>query len=941
MDSTNHKKSLEERVCELEAQVAELRKMALQNIQSVSDTTQRVTQAEKVQTEPLCPEAKPIVEDSVFTPYAMASVEETVTEQTSKEEFVTEQTSKEEYVTEQTTVKETVSDTSASENTEVFIAEDIENTEEQAEEAPETQSLELKIGKKVIPIAGSALIIFALIMFASLIQPYLTNLMKALLMGAGSLGVTALGMWKMKQEGRYKSLFAALAGCGTASCYITALVSHFTLGVLSEYALMACVVIWIAVMTVLSRYRSVMFSYICYVGILVSAYMTVQRWSDSSIGLWVYLISVTALFFANISHSYKRDAWLLIQFPLVMLLMAGIYSNSNLLLLTIFLTTAVVLAGQLVHYNNKVSYKIIFALPTCLSLIVFLACATQFSFDNLYEVLYLPYLGHPAFANHWMWSVLLSITLIGFCILFSKIFSYADTNGGRILIVSMIVFTAYVIPSLNFGAFYHEWFGTHWVPAVLALGIGLYCNNSKFRYLGYFYLFLYVIFYVQGLTIDYTVGEGEYSYKYYLQGKALVYLITLSAFGGLIWRRSDLLERMTLLSGLAFGIVELYVCNFVDAECCYIMLCCMALVLICKGLKTLPESGQGFPNQGFLICVCLFLAVMALPVRLISDDYQIINIPSVYGNPIVGLVASFMLWTLAYIRPSDKVKLACYILFYINMLASIDSGPRFTAYFMYLAVLTASTIWTYRHYTQFDKICHAVLWPCFIHALYIMDIIGGAETWALIALFVISCGLMRFQFNPVTKQLEAFSFKFCNFMHEALSLFGTYLLYSYHDNLFILHTIENSEQIVTFMLVVLTLLLAVMNLKRVNSLVGRCPEYLLSIYNGGKFTWLLVVILWRFSAVSYIISLAGILLAVAFIVAGFRLGFKGLRLYGLVQTIVCVVKLLFFDIVFDNEFYRPVSFLIAGILLFLISFIYFKLERSNAGTASSEAQEEV
>ena len=120
MDSTNHKKSLEERVCELEAQVAELRKMALQNIQSVSDTTQRVTQAEKVQTEPLCPEAKPIEEDSVFTPYTMAPAEETVAEQIRKKELITEQTSKEEYVTEQTTVKETVANTSASEKTEVI-----------------------------------------------------------------------------------------------------------------------------------------------------------------------------------------------------------------------------------------------------------------------------------------------------------------------------------------------------------------------------------------------------------------------------------------------------------------------------------------------------------------------------------------------------------------------------------------------------------------------------------------------------------------------------------------------------------------------------------------------------------------------------------------------------------------------------------------------------
>ena len=45
---------------------------------------------------------------------------------------------------------------------------------------------------------------------------------------------------------------------------------------------------------------------------------------------------------------------------------------------------------------------------------------------------------------------------------------------------------------------------------------------------------------------------------------------------------------------------------------------------------------------------------------------------------------------------------------------------------------------------------------------------------------------------------------------------------------------------------------------------------------------------------------------------------------------LCVGKLLFFDIVFDNAFYRPVSFLVAGILLFLISYIYFRLEKGNS-----------
>ena len=70
-------------------------------------------------------------------------------------------------------------------------------------------------------------------------QPHLTDMMKAILMAVGSLAVTVFGIWKMKSGNRYYTLFAALAGCGSAACYITALVSHFVLGVLPELGLMA------------------------------------------------------------------------------------------------------------------------------------------------------------------------------------------------------------------------------------------------------------------------------------------------------------------------------------------------------------------------------------------------------------------------------------------------------------------------------------------------------------------------------------------------------------------------------------------------------------------------------------------------------------------------------------------------------------------------------
>ena len=154
--------------------------------------------------------------------------------------------------------------------------------------------------------------------------------------------------------------------------------------------------------------------------------------------------------------------------------------------------------------------------------------------------------------------------------------------------------------------------------------------------------------------------------------------------------------------------------------------------------------------------------------------------------------------------------------------------------------------------------------------------------------------------------------------------------------LFFGRAIDGTETVVTVLLVVLALMLAVSNLKRVNDLMRYLPEYCVSVYNGGKFTCTLVVILWRFSVVSYLISLAGILLAIAFIVAGFRFRLKGMRLYGLVLTMLCVGKLLFFDIVFDNAFYRPVSFLVAGILLFLISYIYFRLEKGSSAGASDD-----
>ena len=168
MQIPEHKQSLEERVNELEAQVAELRqKVALLSGEE--------------------PETVPV------EPVEMLAAEE--------ESVVEEETVIDEIVSEDIVAESVVADIAPEEpepETETVQFETTTSEIYHEEPKTKTKSLESKIGKLIIPVAGSALIIFALVMFGSLIQPHLTDMMKAILMAVGSLAVTVFGIWKMK-----------------------------------------------------------------------------------------------------------------------------------------------------------------------------------------------------------------------------------------------------------------------------------------------------------------------------------------------------------------------------------------------------------------------------------------------------------------------------------------------------------------------------------------------------------------------------------------------------------------------------------------------------------------------------------------------------------------------------------------------------------------------
>ena len=98
-----------------------------------------------------------------------------------------------------------------------------------------------------------------------------------------------------------------------------------------------------------------------------------------------------------------------------------------------------------------------------------------------------------------------------------------------------------------------------------------------------------------------------------------------------------------------------------------------------------------------------------------------------------------------------------------------------------------------------------------------------------------------------------------------------------------------------------------------------------------KYLILMWVILWSFSrlsiaSISY--SVVGLLVALVFIVIGFNYKIKSIRLYGLVLTIIMVVKVVIVDLYEENSITKILALIMGGCLCFVISFIYNKVSEN-------------
>ena len=133
----------------------------------------------------------------------------------------------------------------------------------------------------------------------------------------------------------------------------------------------------------------------------------------------------------------------------------------------------------------------------------------------------------------------------------------------------------------------------------------------------------------------------------------------------------------------------------------------------------------------------------------------------------------------------------------------------------------------------------------------------------------------------------------------------------------------NDNELEHWIAILIGILLFTVNSKK---LIMKNDPYV-SLYVGFKSTVLFVVILVSFKATGVLLSILVFLLAIAFIILGFVLKNKGLRIYGLIVSLVCAVKLALVDITYQNTIGHAVSFFICGVLCFSISAIYSYVDK--------------
>ena len=284
----------------------------------------------------------------------------------------------------------------------------------------------------------------------------------------------------------------------------------------------------------------------------------------------------------------------------------------------------------------------------------------------------------------------------------------------------------------------------------------------------------------------------------------------------------------------------------------------------------------------------------------------------------VALTPFILLLVVGFVKKDMWIRIGGYIAVITSYMIHMDFYEAWYVSAIYLIILIAAgAAVVLIDYSMIDKyIVTALLSIVLLNTIDVLDL--------NICFFFVCFGIMAFVTNSdiyrmdLNLKSEEFASKVIGYIFSAGVIFAG-IICSFSKSI-----TPELYQVIVIMLITI----AVSCINTVKLFNIGIPDIIVGFYICIKFSLWIYTVLHRLEAASYVISIVGIVVAIVCIMLGFKFRQKAFRLYGLIISMISVIKLILFDISYDSNLLRPVGFFVAGVLCFAISFIYSKLEKS-------------
>lgn len=806
-------------------------------------------------------------------------------------------------------------------------------------EAEDNIRLEKALGKNIMLIAASLLVFIGVILFAIVIIPEMNDTIKQVMMYVGGLIVAGVGAVKYKKNPENK-WFLGLWACGMGVLFIALLVSHLYFESFSELTLYIMLAIWSVIVAVISKREGAVFFIINQLGIGVAITLAsaklIYDGDDKKLLLLLIYFLVTEIF-TNILSLKKEYGKNLIQ------ILGFVYN-------LVFINIAVMI--NMCGFEDSYS-RIILILTIVADLIPIVMSLFYHEVDD-----------RDAFLSCVVDSIMFGMAYLSvWCVC-----------GLKDSWLYLLIFSAVIFAVTDLCIFKRNESGTKELKertediiwkCFPALGIIISVAASDLAQSGILMSGIAVILYIYGKRVSSVfneiVGKIFFTVGLFLPMKHVVMLI----IAVIVFVLTDYLERKDNVVKIiwklipAFGIV-IAVILIDNPYAAYIALGISVAVFV---YSQLADSVFNRYFAGACFVLSLFFD-MVFPVRfagalimLVVTDYfdreehlakilwklipsltllgAVLGTKPEYASVLIFvfalafIVCGFcfasiynrcqgLLWYVAliYVAPPSLLLVLYSIIIITAVLVLEEKKSENYNVFDKITVYIISMIaFTFAAEDLFGDKLWYILADSFSDSALLVDLCDLLTLSVLAGINILLVALPQMRKSAVTKKNE-------------LEILIVFTIFNSIAVLAMAMEMDKENTLTPAFLAIAIILCLITSWYMIKNhpVAG-------TVHAAVKFLLLLLHTLVVYEAADYLLSVILMLYAVLVLAIGFAFekkykeSFTKLRIPALVLTLLCILKLLILDFSYDSTLLRALSYLFAGILCFVISFIYTKLDK--------------